>query len=98
MHIIIVAFVLIQPTSTKVNNFKAPEFIENTGAHIRTGQKTFFLHKWTGQKIGADWTSQTKQKRQKWTSHSYFWPVLICAPVCNLTPSQTCNLTPPSDF
>ena len=44
-------------------------------AHIRTGHKIL---------DGPDWTSQTKtkQKRQNWTSHSYFWPVLICAGPC----------------
>mgnify|MGYP006944959888 CR=1 FL=1 len=37
-----------------------------TGAGAYTGQKTFFLHKWTGQKIldGPDWTSQTKTKQK----------------------------------
>ena len=36
------------------------------GALIRTGQKTFFLQKWTGQKIldGFDWSIQTKTKQK----------------------------------
>ena len=53
----------------------------------KDGPENIFLQKRTGQKIldGSDWSRQTKtkQKRQKWTSHSYFWPVLIGAGPCS---------------
>ena len=58
-----------------------------TGGAYKDRPENIFLQKWTGQKIleGADWSShtKTKQKRQNWTSHSYFWPVLISAGPCN---------------
>ena len=43
------------------------------------------------------WTSptKTKQKRQNWTSHSYFWLVLICAGPCMC---EFCNINPLSDI
>ena len=60
------------------------------GALIRTGQKTFFAKVDGPDNFGRLWLAsqtKTKQKRQKWTSHSYFCPVLICAPcILKLTP------------
>ena len=35
------------------------------GAHIRTGQKTFFFHKWTGQKILDGLIGRALQKQNK---------------------------------
>ena len=59
----------------------------NTGGAYKDGPAHVLCHNWTGQKIleGSDWTSQTKTKqtRQNWTSHLYFWPVLICVGPCN---------------
>jgi len=35
--------------------------------------------------FGRPWLAEPDKKRQKWTSHSYFWPVLICAPCSSET-------------
>ena len=74
----LVAKLRLQDLDINVNDSALAQLcvtVSTTGGAYKDGPETIF--------DGSDWSSQTKtkQKIQKWTSHLYFWPVLISPPL-----------------